>query len=134
MTQSPPRQSVAGVPWCVGGGVGRRSGSADCPRRAVHRRRHDRLDDGDRLPAHPIGSVLAGVSAALTPVAVRNPETNIFEAVQPVHWDPFMAAEVGSARPLRLRLPARRAGNPPDDQLGRRDGAWSPKSMCSIEA
>lgn len=32
-------------------------------------------------------------------VAVREPETNIFQAVERVHWDPFMAAEIGMPAP-----------------------------------
>jgi acyl dehydratase len=32
-------------------------------------------------------------------VAVRDPQTNIFQAVERVHWDPFMAAEVGMPAP-----------------------------------
>jgi acyl dehydratase len=32
-------------------------------------------------------------------VAVRNPESNVFEAVERVHWDPFMAAEIGMPAP-----------------------------------
>lgn len=32
-------------------------------------------------------------------VAVRNPETNAWETVERVHWDPFMAAEIGLPAP-----------------------------------
>ncbi|MBV9783169.1 MAG: MaoC family dehydratase N-terminal domain-containing protein [Acidisphaera sp.] len=32
-------------------------------------------------------------------VAVRDPETNIWQAVERVHWDPFMAAEIGMPAP-----------------------------------
>jgi acyl dehydratase len=32
-------------------------------------------------------------------VAVRNPESNIWETVERVHWDPFMAAEIGMPAP-----------------------------------
>jgi hypothetical protein len=32
-------------------------------------------------------------------VAVRDPDTNVFEAVERVHWDPFMAAEIGMPAP-----------------------------------
>jgi acyl dehydratase len=32
-------------------------------------------------------------------VAVRDPDTNIWQAVERVHWDPFMAAEIGMPAP-----------------------------------
>jgi acyl dehydratase len=32
-------------------------------------------------------------------VAVRDPETNVWQAVERVHWDPFMAAEIGMPAP-----------------------------------
>jgi acyl dehydratase len=32
-------------------------------------------------------------------VAVRNPESNVWETVERVHWDPFMAAEIGMPAP-----------------------------------
>jgi acyl dehydratase len=32
-------------------------------------------------------------------VAVRNPENNVWETVERVHWDPFMAAEIGMPAP-----------------------------------
>jgi acyl dehydratase len=32
-------------------------------------------------------------------IAVRDPQTNIWQAVERVHWDPFMAAEIGMPAP-----------------------------------
>lgn len=32
-------------------------------------------------------------------IAVRNPESNVWETVERVHWDPFMAAEIGMPAP-----------------------------------
>ena len=49
-------------------------------------------------------------------VAVRNPETNIFEAVERVHWDPFMAAEVGMPAPY---------------DYGSQRGAWATHLMTN---
>ena len=49
-------------------------------------------------------------------VAVRNPETNIFEAVERVHWDPFMAAEIGMPAPY---------------DYGSQRGAWATHLMTN---
>lgn len=49
-------------------------------------------------------------------VAVRDPETNIFQAVERVHWDPFMAAEVGMPAPY---------------DYGSQRGAWATHLMTN---
>jgi len=49
-------------------------------------------------------------------VAVRNPETNVFEAVERVHWDPFMAAEIGMPAPY---------------DYGSQRGAWATHLMTN---
>jgi acyl dehydratase len=49
-------------------------------------------------------------------VAVRDPQTNIFEAVERVHWDPFMAAEIGMPAPY---------------DYGSQRGAWATHLMTN---
>jgi acyl dehydratase len=49
-------------------------------------------------------------------VAVRNPESNVFEAVERVHWDPFMAAEIGMPAPY---------------DYGSQRGAWATHLMTN---
>jgi acyl dehydratase len=49
-------------------------------------------------------------------VAVRDPETNIFQAVERVHWDPFMAAEIGMPAPY---------------DYGSQRGAWASHLMTN---
>ena len=49
-------------------------------------------------------------------VAVRDPETNIFQAVERVHWDPFMAAEIGMPGPY---------------DYGSQRGAWASHLMTN---
>ena len=49
-------------------------------------------------------------------VAVRDPETNIFQAVERVHWDPFMAAEIGMPAPY---------------DYGSQRGAWATHLMTN---
>jgi acyl dehydratase len=49
-------------------------------------------------------------------VAVRDPETNVFEAVERVHWDPFMAAEIGMPAPY---------------DYGSQRGAWATHLMTN---
>ena len=49
-------------------------------------------------------------------VAVRDPETNVFQAVERVHWDPFMAAEIGMPAPY---------------DYGSQRGAWASHLMTN---
>ncbi len=49
-------------------------------------------------------------------IAVRDPETNIFQAVERVHWDPFMAAEIGMPGPY---------------DYGSQRGAWASHLMTN---
>jgi len=49
-------------------------------------------------------------------VAVRDPESNIFQAVERVHWDPFMAAEIGMPAPY---------------DYGSQRGAWATHLMTN---
>jgi hypothetical protein len=49
-------------------------------------------------------------------VAVRNPESKVFEAVERVHWDPFMAAEIGMPAPY---------------DYGSQRGAWATHLMTN---
>ncbi len=49
-------------------------------------------------------------------VGVRDPKTNIFEAVERVHWDPFMAAEIGMPAPY---------------DYGSQRGAWATHLMTN---
>lgn len=49
-------------------------------------------------------------------VAVRDPDTNIWQAVERVHWDPFMAAEVGMPAPY---------------DYGSQRGAWATHLMTN---
>jgi len=49
-------------------------------------------------------------------VAVRDPETKIFQAVERVHWDPFMAAEIGMPGPY---------------DYGSQRGAWASHLMTN---
>jgi acyl dehydratase len=49
-------------------------------------------------------------------VAVRDPDTNIFQAVERVHWDPFMAAEIGMPAPY---------------DYGSQRGAWATHLMTN---
>jgi hypothetical protein len=41
-------------------------------------------------------------------VAIRNPQSNVWETVERVHWDPFMSAEIGMPAPYDYG--AQRAG------------------------
>ena len=49
-------------------------------------------------------------------VAVRDPETNVWQAVERVHWDPFMAAEIGMPAPY---------------DYGSQRGAWATHLMTN---
>ncbi len=49
-------------------------------------------------------------------VAVRNPESNVWEAVERVHWDPFMAQEIGMPAPY---------------DYGAQRGAWASHLMTN---
>jgi acyl dehydratase len=49
-------------------------------------------------------------------VAVRDPDTNIFQTVERVHWDPFMAAEIGMPAPY---------------DYGSQRGAWATHMMTN---
>jgi acyl dehydratase len=49
-------------------------------------------------------------------IAVRDPQTNVWQAVERVHWDPFMAAEIGMPAPY---------------DYGAQRGAWATHAMTN---
>ena len=53
-------------------------------------------------------------------IAVKDPETGIPQAVERVHWDSFMAAEIGMPAPYDYGSQRGAWAHAPHDQLGRR--------------